>query len=331
MSLNLKRMAAALFAIASMSSVSAIAAPVQYSKQPTDDAALVKQLPGFKNGTASVNGTTIHYVIGGKGAPLVLLPGWPQTWWEFHKIMPKLAESYTVISVDLRGQGSSSKPASGYDKKNMAQDVKELITQLGYKKAFVAGHDIGAQVAWSLAANHPDSVEKLVLMDVPHPDVGLFNWPVVPVTTTFGDSPKIDEKAPFAWWFAFHQVPGLPEKLLAGRQYLEQEWFFTYLMKDESVLTPLDRAVYANAYKSPEAIRAGNAWYQAFTQDINDQKTYAKVAVPTLGLAGPGYGWVNAFLTTYATNASTVKVDSGHFLAEEAPAETIKQLQQFFR
>lgn len=327
----MKRVAGALLAIAAITTVSAFAAPVQYSKQPTDDATLVKQLSGFKNGTVSVNGTTIHYVIGGKGAPLVLLPGWPQTWWEFHKIMPKLAESYTVISVDLRGQGSSSKPASGYDKKNMAQDVKDLIAQLGYQKAFVAGHDIGAQVAWSLAANHPDSVEKLVLMDVPHPDVGLFNWPIVPVTTTFGDSAKIDEKAPFAWWFAFHQVPGLPEKLLAGREYLEQEWFFTYLMKDESVLTPLDRAVYANAYKSPEAIRAGNAWYQTFTQDINDQKTYAKVNVPTLGLAGPGYGWVNAFLSTYANNASTVKLDSGHFIAEEAPAETIKHLQQFFR
>lgn len=330
MSSKTKTIITALAAVAAISTVTAHAAEVTYSKQPTDDASLVKRMPGFTNGSASVNGTTIHYVIGGKGAPLVLLPGWPQTWWEYHKVMPKLAETYTVISVDIRGQGSSAKPASGYDKKNMARDIKELINHLGYQKAFVAGHDIGAQVAWALAANNPEAVEKLVLMDVPHPDVGLFKWPIVPVTTTFGDSNKIDEKAPFAWWFAFHQVRGLPEKLLAGRQHLEQEWFFTYLMKDESVLTPLDRAVYANAYKSPAAIRAGNAWYQTFTQDINDQKTYGKVSVPTLGIAGPGYGWLSSFLSTYATNANTVKLDSGHFIAEEAPAETIKQLQQFF-
>ncbi|TFW07780.1 alpha/beta hydrolase [Oxalobacteraceae bacterium OM1] len=311
--------------------VGAAAAPVTYSKAPTDDAALVRRLPGFTNHTANVNGTTLHYVMGGKGAPLVLLPGWPQTWWEFNKIMPKLAEHYTVIAVDIRGQGSSAKPAGGYDKKTMAEDVKQLIGQLGYDKAFVAGHDIGSQVAWALAANHPEVVQKLVMMDVPHSDVSLFQWPIVPTTTTFGASEKIDEKAPFPWWFAFHQVKGLPEKLLAGREHLEQEWIFTYLMKDESVLSSFDRAVYANAYKTPAAIRAGNAWYQSFTQDIADQKTYAKVAVPVLGIAGPGYGWLNGFLSTYATDARTVKINSGHFMAEEAPAETLSQLETFLK
>ena len=102
-------------------------------------------------------------------------------------------------------------------------------------------------------------------------------------------------------------------------------------MKDENTLTPLDRAVYANAYKSADAIRAGNGWYQTFTQDIADQKTYAKVKVPTLGLAGPGYGWMNGFLSTYATDARTVKIDSGHFMAEEAPAATLKEMEAFLR
>lgn len=81
----------------------------------TSDVALVKCLPGFENGYAEVNGTRLHYVIGGKGTPLILLPGWPQTWWEFHLIMPTLAARYRVIAVDLRGMGGSAKPAAGYD------------------------------------------------------------------------------------------------------------------------------------------------------------------------------------------------------------------------
>ena len=147
---------------------------------------------------------------------------------------------------------------------------------------------------------------------------------------TFGD--KIDERTPFAWWFAFHQVKGLPEKMLAGRARIEQEWFFTYLMKDESALSPLDRSVYANAYNSADAIRAGNAWYQAFPQDIVDEKTYAQLTMPVLGIAGPGYGWLSSTLAAKASNARTVKLDnSGHFMAEEAPQETTRLMLEFLQ
>ena len=93
------------------------------STADTSDAALVKSLPGFKNGYANVNGTRLHYVAGGAGTPLVLLPGWPQTWWQFSRMMPALAKQHRVIVVDLRGMGGSEKPASGYDKKTMARDI----------------------------------------------------------------------------------------------------------------------------------------------------------------------------------------------------------------
>lgn len=306
------------------------AVQVVYSKESTTDAALVKRLKGFRSETALVNGTQIHYVIGGSGPALVLLPGWPQTWWTFHKIMPALARHYTVVAVDLRGMGGSAKPAGGYEKKNMAKDVYELLLRLSRDKAVMVGHDIGAQVAWSFAANHPQATEKLVMLDVPHPDEGLYSWPIVPRPDTFGD--KIDPAAPFAWWFAFHQVKRLPERVLAGRAHIEQEWFFTYLMKDESVLSPLDRAVYANAYRTADAIRAGNAWYQAFPQDIVDEKTYPKLAIPVLGIAGPGYGWLSATLAAKATNARTVHLErSGHFVQEEAPEETTRLILEFLK
>lgn len=328
-----QRLAAAVIAatIGATCAFSAIAAPaVIYSKAPTTNAALVARLPGFTSATAQVNGTSLHYVIGGRGAPVVLLPGWPQTWWTFNRIMPDLAQRYQVIAVDLRGMGGSARPAGGYDKKTMAADIHALLNKLGHQKAFIVGHDIGAQVAWSFAANYPQATEKLVMLDVPHPDQGLYSWPILPAFNTFNE--KIDERAPFAWWFAFHQVKGLPEKMLAGRVHLEQEWFFTYLMKDETVLTPLDRAVYANAYNSADAIRAGNAWYQAFPQDIVDEKSYTKLAMPVLGIAGPGYGWLSSTIAAKASNGRTVKLEnSGHFMQEEAPKETTRLIVDFLQ
>ncbi|MGJ7511180.1 alpha/beta fold hydrolase [Variovorax sp. GT1P44] len=325
-------LATGLFTAALTLSLSGLASaePVVYSKQPTSDAALAKRMKGFQSKTILVNGTKIHYVIGGNGPSLVLLPGWPETWWSYHKMMPELAKHYTVLALDLRGMGGSAKPPDGYEKKNMAKDVFEVLSRLGYEKSIVVGHDIGAQVAWSFAANYPKATERLVMLDVPHPDEGLYNWPILPKPNTFGD--KIDPSAPFAWWFAFHQVKKLPERMLAGRAHVEQEWFFTYLMKDESVLSPLDRAVYANAYRSADAIRAGNAWYQAFPQDIVDEKAYTKLEMPVLGIAGPGYGWLNSTLAAKATNARTVHLeDSGHFLPEEAPKETTRLILDFLK
>lgn len=292
------------------------------------DAALVRTLPGFQNGYADVNGVRIHYVAGGSGSAVVLLPGWPETWWAWHTIMPQLAQRHRVIAVDLRGMGASGKPVGGYDKKTMATDIAALVRQLGYDKAAVVGHDIGSQVAYAYAANFPQATDRVVMFDVPHPDVSLYSWPLLPQAGTFGD--KIDDAHPFAWWFAFHQVKGLPEQILEGRQYLEQEWFFRYLLKDESAIDARDRAVYRKAYESRAAIRAGNAWYQAFPQDILDDKGYGKLTMPVLAVGGPGYGWLQAVLTPKTTDLKLIKAEgSGHFIPEEKPAETIGWILDF--
>lgn len=307
----------------------ASAQTAKYSKDSTSDATLVKSLPGFRNATAEVNGLKLHYVIGGKGEPLVLLSGWPETWWSFHKIMPTLAQHYTVIVVDYRGMGSSSRPADGYDKKTMAGDLEQLVSQLGYKKVNIAGHDIGSQLAYAFAANYPASTSKVVMMDIPHSDESLLSWPLLPAHNTFGD--KLDPAHPYPWWFAFHQVKGLPEKLLEGRAGLEHDWIFKYLTKHEDAITPLDRAVYARAYNSADAIRAGNAWYQSFTQDIIDDKAYARLQMPVLGIGGAssGFEWLKAVMSQKAVNFTPLKLDSGHFLPEEQPEAVASAIIDF--
>jgi hypothetical protein len=119
----------------------------------------------FSHHIASVNGIQLHYVIGGQGDPIVLLHGWPQTWYEWRHVMPTLAKNYTVIVPDLRGLGDSSKPVTGYDGKMVAEDIHQLISQLGFKQIFLVGHDVGSQPAYSYAAAHPTEVRRLVIME----------------------------------------------------------------------------------------------------------------------------------------------------------------------
>lgn len=294
------------------------------------DEALVKSLPGFTNGYADVDGVRLHYVVGGKGEPLVLLPGWPETWWTFHKIMPALAEHYTVITVDLRGMGGSSKPADGYDKKTMAKDVYGLVKSLGYNKVNIAGHDIGSAVAYAYAENYPQATGKLVMMEFPHPDESLTKFPLLPAQGPVGD--KVGSSRPFLWWFAFNQVNGLPEQLLAGRIRVEQDWLFKYFLVNEDAVDARDRAVYEQAYNSADAIRASNGWYQAFTQDVADNKTYGALDMPVLVLAGPAYQWMKAVVGKKAADLTALAVpNSGHFVQEEQPEFVSKTVIDFLQ
>jgi alpha/beta hydrolase family protein len=124
----------------------------------------------FYHHMASVNGIQMHYVIGGQGDPVVLLHGFPQSWYEWRHIMPALAKNYTVIAADLRGFGDSSKPITGYDGNTTAEDIYQLISQLGFnQQILLVAHDVGSQTAYSYASDHPNNVSKLVLMDFPFP------------------------------------------------------------------------------------------------------------------------------------------------------------------
>ncbi|WBQ03468.1 alpha/beta fold hydrolase [Kribbella sp. CA-293567] len=317
MDLNRRRLLAlgAGAAVAAGVTGSATAAEATGGGVPSD-AALARTL-----GLRSKYAKGQHYVIGGRGEPLVLLPGWPQTWWSFHKILPALAKRYTVIAVDLRGMGGSAKPAGGYDKKTMAADVHTLIRHLGYDSVHIAGHDIGAMVAHSFAVNHRAATRKVVLMDVGHPDPSLYDIPLL-VRPGHGFS---------LWWFAFNQVQSLPEKLITGRSRYIVDYFMDAFPPDPSTIGELSRRVYAHAYAGPEAIRAGNAWYQAFHQDVLDFAGYGKITAPFLGLTSEySFESNQAAWAGQGTDVRVHKVPgTGHFLAEENPQAVISELTSF--
>lgn len=284
------------------------------------DHELVKLIPGFTDHIADLEDLKLHYVTGGKGSPIVLIAGWPQTWWSFHKIMPALAEKHQVIAVDIRGMGNSDKPENGYTKKNMAHDVLALVKKIGNEKVSIVGHDIGASVAISFAGHFPENTDKLIVLDTPHPDENMYKLPMLPIGAPV-----------FPWWVAFNQVKDLPEKLIEGRFHMIQDWIFDHLLQDKSAINDFDRKVYANAYAEKDSIRASNAWYQTFTQDIQDIKTMATIHVPTMGIASSeSYEMLTFSLSQYAINLEMKEIKgTGHFLMEEQPEETAQSILNF--
>ncbi|WP_020385484.1 alpha/beta fold hydrolase [Kribbella catacumbae] len=320
MDINRRRLLALGAGAAAAATAGAVATPAAATEATTSgvpsDAALARSL-----GLRSKYAKGQHYVIGGQGEPLVLLPGWPQTWWEFHKILPALAKRYTVIALDLRGMGGSDKPADGYDKKTMARDVYDLIRHLGYDSVNIAGHDIGAMVAHSFAVNHRAATRKVVLMDVGHPDPSLYDQPLL-VRPGQGIS---------LWWFAFNQVQGLPEQLITGRSRYVVDYFMDAFPLDPSTIDERSRRIYAHAYSGPQAIRAGNAWYQAFHTDIVDFATYGRITAPFLGLTSEfSHDFMQAVWAEQGTDVRVHKIPgTGHFLAEENPQAVIAELTAF--
>ncbi len=294
---------------------------------PTD-AELAASLGGdFHSEYVTVEGLRIHFVAGGQGRPLFLLPGWPQTWWEFRKVMPALAAAgRRVIAVDLPGMGGSDKPAGGYDKKSLARIILGLAHALGYEQIDIAGHDVGSQVAFSFAANYPQATRKVAMLDILHPDPSLYEIRMLPI-------PGVPF---FPWWFAFTHVPGLPEQLLAGRARILIDWIFDNFLMDRTSVTELDRAVFARAYDTADAIRGGNGWYQAFGQDIADLAAYEKINAPMLGLVsnlGDGIfaGMMQRTLPTQGADVKIIVVqDGGHYFVDEAPHVVIDEFNQFF-
>jgi pimeloyl-ACP methyl ester carboxylesterase len=301
---------------------------------PLSDAELAASLDGgFASNHVQLDNVRVHYVEGGAGEPLLLLGGWPQTWWQWHKVMPALARRNRVIAVDLRGMGGSSRPQRGYDKKTMAHDIRELVRSLNLTSVSIAGHDIGAMVAYAYAANYPEATSRIALLDVPHPEPSWNEFRLLPQPDQHRDTAVEQGDAVYVWWFALNQVRGLPDRVLAGRMRHLLDWLFTYQARDPWSIDEHSRQVYARAYNSPDAIRAGNGWYQTFTTDIVDGQSYPTVTTPLLALGGEhsNYGYLRELMPTKGTDVRVVEVpDCGHYLPEEQPEFVVDELTRFF-
>lgn len=278
-------------------------------------------LEGFEHRYADVNGTRLHYVIGGEGEPLVLMDGWPRTWYALHEIMPALARRFRVIAVDYRGQGDSDKPADGYDKKNMAKDIHELVRDLGYEQVNIAGGDIGAMVAYSFAANHPRATKKVCL------------WEAGPFSPLWLDFLKIFPKPgqANAWWYPLTQIDGLPAKLLAGRFRHVVDWAADHFAVHPERISEESRAVYAAAYDTAEAVTASFNVYKTFHQDVADNESYPPLQMPVLVLGGVFLDFLKAVMEGRATDIRFARTqESGHYMAEEDPEFLAAELEKFF-
>jgi pimeloyl-ACP methyl ester carboxylesterase len=278
----------------------------------------------FSHNTASVNGIQLHYVIGGQGDPVVLLHGWPETWYAWHRVMPALAKNYTVIAPDLRGLGDSSKPVTGYDGKTLAEDIHQLVTQLGFKTISLVGHDIGTQVAYSYAAAHPTEVKRLAVMEL-----------TIPGFVPAGRMPL--------WWVIFHQTPDVPEALVQGKEMEYLSWHFHNLAYNPAAITQEAINEYVSRYSAPGGMHAGFEHYRAFPQDAIQNQNYSKtkLTMPVLALGG---GYIPTFggnitmptviygMNILAQNVTGITVpNSGHYIQEEQPDVVVKQLNNFFR
>ena len=275
-------------------------------------------LRGFTERFAKVNGVRLHFLIGGKGSPVVLLHGYAETGHMWRPIMPLLAQRHTVLVPDLRGAGGSAKPADGYDKKNMAVDIHELTSSLGLDRVRIVGHDIGLMVAYAYAAQFPQAAERVVLMDAFLPGIG--NWKNMWLLRDL-------------WHFHFYG--DVPLALVKGRERIYLEHFWNDFAADRKRSVPeVDRRVYARAYAQPGAMRAGFEYFRNLERDAEDfaRLGRTRLAMPVSVMSGEKSG--GTFLIDQVKLVGTdvrgqVIAGSGHWLMEEAPKTVMPALLDF--
>lgn len=270
------------------------------------------------------NGIRLHYVTQGQGPLLLFLHGFPEFWYTWRHQIPVFAAFFKVVAVDLRGYNDSDKPTavSDYAMPELVKDISELITALGYDRCHLVGHDWGGGIAWSVAQAHPAQVEKLVILNCPHPQRFIAGF-----------------ATPMQWWrsayIGFFQLPWLPELILAANGYAFIDTAFDNMAFNRSAITPADVQAFKTAIARPGALQAALNYYRNLLSPNLLQSEWSVLEVPTLMIWGeddPAFesslaegteDYVRDFHLRYIDNC-------GHWVPQEYPDLVNQYLAEFF-
>jgi haloacetate dehalogenase len=288
---------------------------------------------GFTSKRIKTSGAEIALVQGGSGPPLLLIHGYPQTHAIWHKVAPRLAKQFTLVIPDLRGYGDSSKPPSDkehltYSKRAMAQDMVEVMRELGFERFQVAGHDRGGRVTYRLALDHPERVQRLATLDI------------IPTLEQFERVDRYGARAIFHWYFLAQPAP-FPETLIGKDPDYYLNSSMTAWAGADSAFTPEALDAYRKAFRNPEVIRATCEDYRAGLTcdskfDEADRAAGKKISAPMLALWG-ARGRLSRGPTTldiwknWASDVRGKGLDCGHFIPEEAPEALLEEFLGFFK
>lgn len=271
----------------------------------------------FHTKDITVEGVKIHVRVGGKGPAVVMLHGFGDTGDMWAPLAADLAKDHTVVVPDLRGMGLSSIPENGYDKKNQAGDVRDVLAALGIEHSVVIGHDIGTMVAFAYASRYPQQTDRLVVMDAPVPGIPPWNDIV---------------RSPMLWHFDFGGPDA--ERLVAGRERIYLDRFWNEFAGDRTKIDEATRQHYAKLYARVGAMHAAFAQFRSIRQDAVDNEASMKtrLTMPVLAIGGEkSFGANEAIVMRNAADTVTEVVipGAGHWLMEEAPTPTIKAIRDF--
>jgi pimeloyl-ACP methyl ester carboxylesterase len=273
----------------------------------------------------TVDGVRLHYVEAGEGPLVVLLHGFPEFWWSWRHQIPALVEAgYRVVAPDQRGYAQSDKPADWRDYRieRLAADVAGLIVALGEERAFVVGHDWGAAVGWMVATLHPERVERLAILNVPHPAT---------MQRTLQHSPR---QLLHSWYMFFFQIPWLPERLMGwgGRRTLES----AYRDARPGAFTAEDLARYQEALNGPEGFRGPINWYRAALRrsPASARSLYRPIAAPVLVIWGEQDRFLMASMAdpdpALVPDVRVVRLpDASHWVQHDEPERVNALLTEF--
>ncbi|MEM7555717.1 MAG: alpha/beta hydrolase [Cyanobacteria bacterium P01_A01_bin.84] len=269
------------------------------------------------------NGINLHYVTQGNGCLMLMLHGFPEFWYSWRYQIAEFSPEFKVVALDLRGYNDSDKPQqkSAYVMQEFIEDIKGVITALGYKKCILVAHDWGALIAWNFAYKYPEIIEKLIILNVPHPE-------------KMSQGLLTIKQLIKSWYILFFQLPFLPERYIKNKNYKFIEKAFIGMAIDKSTFTSADIQAYKNAISKPGALTATINYYRnVFTRSQNKRK-YSELEIPTLMIWGEEdkalgkeltYGtqaYVKDFQIKYIPNCS-------HWVQQEKPELVNQYIREF--